>query len=87
MIRIALAHKIHQRGAGIAAVNHPDAVGCGACATACKMGVDPAKSPNHCECIRCGACMSACPHDALDYCVSFSTSRSISSSDMPPQRR
>jgi len=62
-------------------------VGCGACANACKMGVDPAKSPNHSECIRCGACMSACEQDALRYCVSRSTSRSMSSSDIPPQRR
>jgi len=38
---------------------------CGACARACRMGVDPEKTPNHPECIRCGDCVSACPADAL----------------------
>ncbi|MBE6909348.1 MAG: 4Fe-4S binding protein [Ruminococcaceae bacterium] len=40
-------------------------VGCGACARACPMQVDPVKTPNGAECIRCGACVAACPKDAL----------------------
>ena len=39
--------------------------GCGACARACPMQVDPAKTPNSTECIRCGVCTSACPSGAL----------------------
>ena len=38
---------------------------CGACASVCKMQVDPAKSPNHMECIRCGQCIKACPTSAI----------------------
>lgn len=40
-------------------------VSCGACAAACRMCVDPAKTPNHSECIRCGDCVKACPTGAL----------------------
>ena len=39
--------------------------GCGACARACPMQVNPAHSPNDGECIRCGVCVDACPTDAL----------------------
>ncbi len=39
--------------------------GCGACARACRMCVDPARSPNSAECIRCGDCVRACPAGAL----------------------
>lgn len=42
---------------------------CGACEKACKMQVDPVKSPNHPECIRCGQCKKVCPTGALDYNV------------------
>jgi len=38
---------------------------CGACARACKMQVDPSKTPNHPECIRCGQCKKICPTGAL----------------------
>ncbi len=38
---------------------------CGACAAACRMCVDPSKTPNSAECIRCGDCARACPADAL----------------------
>lgn len=38
---------------------------CGACAAACRMCVDPSKTPNSAECIRCGDCARACPTDAL----------------------
>lgn len=40
-------------------------IGCGACAKACKMQVNPVESPNHPECIRCGACKKSCPVDAI----------------------
>lgn len=38
---------------------------CGACRRACKLGIDPVKTPNSPECIRCGACVRACPSRAL----------------------
>ena len=38
---------------------------CGACKRACKLGIDPVKTPNSPECIRCGECIRACPHSAL----------------------
>lgn len=40
-------------------------VNCGACAKACKMNVDPVKTPDSMECIRCGECMDACPNSSL----------------------
>ncbi len=40
-------------------------IGCGACAKACGMQVDPVKNANHPECIRCGACKKACPVKAI----------------------
>ena len=40
-------------------------VHCGKCAAACRMCVDPARSPNHAECIRCGDCVQVCPVQAL----------------------
>ena len=47
---------------------HADAgrcIGCGACARACPMQVDPSKTPNSPECIRCGTCTRCCPEKAL----------------------
>ena len=47
---------------------HADAgrcTGCGACARACPMQVDPSKTPNSPECIRCGVCTRCCPAQAL----------------------
>ncbi len=38
---------------------------CGKCRQACKMGIDPMKTPNSPACIRCGACVKACPTRAL----------------------
>jgi len=40
-------------------------VACGACASACKMGVNPAKTPNSPECVRCGDCVRVCKAGAL----------------------
>ena len=38
---------------------------CGACAKACKMMIDPSKTPDSPECIRCGDCVKACRFSAL----------------------
>ena len=38
---------------------------CSACAKACRMNVDPSKTPNSMECIRCGECIDTCPSKAL----------------------
>ena len=51
-------------------------VGCGACARACKMGVDPHTAPDSPECIRCGECLQACPKHALSFTVKGRTSGS-----------
>lgn len=40
-------------------------VNCGACARACKMEVDPVRSPDSAECIRCGVCAAACRQGAI----------------------
>ncbi|MDO4344180.1 MAG: 4Fe-4S binding protein [Eubacteriales bacterium] len=40
-------------------------IGCGKCAKACQMDVDPVKHPDSAECIRCGACRDACPTQAI----------------------
>ena len=40
-------------------------VGCGKCAEACRMGVDPTENPNSAECIRCGDCVRACSSGAI----------------------
>ncbi len=39
--------------------------GCGACAKACPMAVEPAREPASSECIRCGKCARVCPASAL----------------------
>lgn len=46
-------------------VDKDQCINCGLCAKACKMGVDPVKTPNSAECIRCGDCTKACPKGAL----------------------
>lgn len=46
-------------------VNEEKCTHCGACARACKMRLDPSRTPNHPECIRCGQCKKACPTGAL----------------------
>ena len=49
---------------------------CGQCARACKMQVDPRKSPNSSECIRCGECLGKCPSGAICFtCAGKSTGR------------
>ena len=40
-------------------------LGCGRCARACPMQVDPLQSPDSPECIRCGRCARSCPAEAL----------------------
>lgn len=58
--RVSL-HRVH--------VDHASCVGCGRCAKACNMQVDPVTSPGSAECIRCGDCARACPTGAI--CVGF----------------
>lgn len=38
---------------------------CGVCLKACKMDIEPYKTPNHIECIRCGNCKKKCPTKAI----------------------
>lgn len=40
-------------------------VSCGACASSCRMNLDPVRELNHAECIRCGDCVHGCPSGAL----------------------
>lgn len=46
-------------------VDEDKCVHCGKCAKACRMAVDPVKTPNSCECIRCGRCRQVCPTGAI----------------------
>jgi len=39
--------------------------GCGLCAKACQILIEPAKTPNSPECVRCKGCVSACKTKAL----------------------
>lgn len=48
-------------------VDSEKCIGCGKCAKACGMCVDPSRQPNSMECIRCGECMRTCPTDAISY--------------------
>lgn len=41
-------------------VDKEKCTGCGECARACDMVVNPVVSPNNAECIRCGKCVAAC---------------------------
>lgn len=38
---------------------------CGMCAQACKMNLEPDKTPNHMDCNHCGACKRACRKKAI----------------------
>ncbi|MCR5764122.1 MAG: 4Fe-4S binding protein [Treponema sp.] len=46
-------------------LNESTCIHCGKCARACKMDVNPLKSPNSIECIRCGSCIEVCPTKSL----------------------
>ena len=48
------------------AIDRERCTGCGACASACGMGIKVWKDPYSFECIRCGDCASACPEQAID---------------------
>ena len=46
-------------------VDRDKCTGCGVCAGACKMQVNPAEHANSPECIRCGLCRKVCPVQAI----------------------
>ncbi len=46
-------------------VDKDKCTGCGACAKACKMQVNPVEHANSPECIRCGLCKKVCPVHAI----------------------
>ncbi len=46
-------------------VDRDKCTGCGVCARACKMQVNPAEHANSPECIRCGLCRKVCPAHAI----------------------
>lgn len=46
-------------------INKDSCAQCGLCSKACKMNIEPYKTPNHLECIRCGDCIKACPCKAI----------------------
>lgn len=46
-------------------VDNSKCIKCRICSKACKMNVEPFKTPNHIECIRCGDCTRACPTNAI----------------------
>jgi ferredoxin-type protein NapH len=46
-------------------VDYSLCMNCGKCKEACKMCLDPIKTPNHPECVRCGDCLNACQLDAI----------------------
>ena len=48
-------------------LNKEKCIGCGKCAAACKMGVNPVEKTNSTECIRCGKCIDVCPTKALSF--------------------
>ena len=73
--KVALLHMDHDETA---------CINCGACASACGMGVDPSEDPNDMECIRCGACIKACPAKALKY--EFGLMKEIKGSREPHTR-
>ncbi|MBD5546355.1 MAG: 4Fe-4S binding protein [Lachnospiraceae bacterium] len=52
-------------------VDQHKCVNCGKCAQACKMEVNPVKTPDSAECIRCGDCAWSCSKGAI--CLGFKT--------------
>ena len=46
-------------------VNYSKCIECHKCTKACKMNIEPFKTPNHLECIRCGDCKKVCPTNAI----------------------
>ena len=48
-------------------INKNKCIGCGRCASVCRMQADPLKDPDSPECIRCGDCVSSCPAGAIAF--------------------
>ena len=58
---------------------------CGACASVCRMGVDPVKEINSAECIRCGDCVRNCPAHAIR--IGFGTGRTETAGEAAQESR
>lgn len=47
-------------------IDEKKCVGCGRCARACPMLIDPTAAPNSSECVRCDRCAADCPSKAIE---------------------
>ena len=66
-------------------VDETACVRCGACASVCRMGIDPVKEINSAECIRCGDCARNCPAHAIR--IGFGTGRKETAGEAAQESR
>lgn len=64
----------------------PKCTHCSACAKACKMDINPSKTPNNAECIRCGDCIKACPAKALSFSAMYTKQPGKTAHGIPPKQ-